>query len=72
MEGGILRPRTEKLLVGSRDCTKVVDGVLKRVALVEETLLPGGRPEGQALAIRLDASIVRLPEGNEFCVFGRD
>jgi hypothetical protein len=31
VEGGLLRPRVEKLLVGSRDCTKVVDGVLKQV-----------------------------------------
>jgi Nuclease-related domain len=34
VEGGIVRPRTEKLLVGSRDCTKLVDGVLKQVDLV--------------------------------------
>jgi hypothetical protein len=33
VEGGILRPRVEKLLVGSRDCTKLVDGVLKQVDL---------------------------------------
>ena len=29
VEGGILRPRQEKLLVGRRDCTKLVDGVLR-------------------------------------------
>jgi hypothetical protein len=34
VEGGILRPRTEKLLVGTRDCTTLVDGVLKQVGLV--------------------------------------
>ena len=34
IEGGILRPRVEKLLVGTRDCTKLVDGVLKQVELV--------------------------------------
>ena len=34
IEGGLLRPRVEKLLVGSRDCTKVVDGVLKQVDVV--------------------------------------
>jgi hypothetical protein len=34
IEGGILRPRVEKLLVGSRDCTKLVEGVLKQVAVV--------------------------------------
>jgi hypothetical protein len=36
IEGGILRPRTEKLLVGRRDCTKLVDGVLGQVELVCE------------------------------------
>jgi hypothetical protein len=44
--GGILRQRTEKLLVGSRDSTKLVDGVLKQVDVVHDVLLPGGRPEG--------------------------
>jgi hypothetical protein len=34
VEGGILRPRTEKLLVGTRDQTKLVDGVLKQVEVV--------------------------------------
>ena len=34
IEGGLLRPRTEKLLVGKRDCTKVVDGVLKQIDIV--------------------------------------
>lgn len=36
IEGGILRPRVEKLLVGRRDCTKLVDGVLKQVGLVRD------------------------------------
>lgn len=36
IEGGILRPRVEKLLVGRRDRTKLVDGVLKQVDLVRE------------------------------------
>ncbi|MBL0748486.1 nuclease-related domain-containing protein [Nocardioides baculatus] len=34
VEGGLLRPRTEKLLVGGRDRTNLVDGVLKQVGLV--------------------------------------
>ena len=34
VEGGLLRARAEKLLVGTRDCTKVVDGVLKQVEVV--------------------------------------
>jgi hypothetical protein len=38
IEGGVLRPRVEKLLVGTRDCTKLVDGVLKQVAIVRNLL----------------------------------
>lgn len=34
IEGGLLRPRVEKVLVGSRDCTKLVDGVLKQIDVV--------------------------------------
>ncbi len=34
IEGGLLSPRVEKLLVGRRDCTNLVDGVLKQVDLV--------------------------------------
>ncbi|UFU01864.1 NERD domain-containing protein [Ruania suaedae] len=34
VEGGILRPRVEKLLVGRRDCTQLVDGVINQVDLV--------------------------------------
>lgn len=38
IEGGLLRSRVERLLVGSRDCTKLVDGVLRQVALVRSLL----------------------------------
>ena len=34
VEGGVLRPRVEKLVVAGRDRTRLVDGVLKQVALV--------------------------------------
>jgi hypothetical protein len=34
VEGGLLRPRIEKLIVGTRDCTKLVDGVLGQVDVV--------------------------------------
>ncbi|MFC9773460.1 MULTISPECIES: nuclease-related domain-containing protein [unclassified Pseudarthrobacter] len=36
IEGGIIRPRVEKLVVGRPDCTKLVDGVLKQVDVVHE------------------------------------
>lgn len=38
VEGGLLRPRVEKLLVGSRDCTRLVEGVHKQVGLVRSAL----------------------------------
>lgn len=47
IEGGILRPRTEKLLVGQRDCTKLVDGVLRQVEVVRN--LVGNTPVAGAL-----------------------
>lgn len=38
IEGGILRPRVEKLMVGSRDQTKLVDGVLRQVEAVRTVI----------------------------------
>ena len=38
IEGGILRPRVEKLTVGRRDCTRLVDGMLKQVAVVRDVV----------------------------------
>ena len=38
IEGGLFRPRVERLLVGSRDCTKLIDGVLKQVDIVRGML----------------------------------
>lgn len=38
VEGGLFRPRTETLGVGGRNCTKLVDGVLKQVDLVRDAL----------------------------------
>lgn len=40
IEGGILRPRVETLMVGSRNCTKLVDGMLKQVGVVTGALGP--------------------------------
>lgn len=38
VEGGVFRPREERLVVGSRDCTKLVDGVLKQADVVRGLL----------------------------------
>ena len=42
VEGGILPPRVERLLVGRRDCSKLVDGVAKQMALVTDALAAEG------------------------------
>ncbi|WP_416393471.1 MULTISPECIES: nuclease-related domain-containing protein [unclassified Curtobacterium] len=39
VEGGLFRPRTEKLVIGG-DRTKLVDGVLRQVALVQDVVGP--------------------------------
>ncbi len=38
MEGGIVRARVEKLMVGSRDCSKLITGIQKQVDLVAAAL----------------------------------
>jgi hypothetical protein len=38
IEGRLLRPRVEKVLVGRRDCIKLVEGALKQVHLVREVV----------------------------------
>lgn len=38
IEGGILRPRVEKLMVGTRDQTKLVDGVLRQVEVIRSVV----------------------------------
>lgn len=38
VEGGVLRPRIEKLVVGGRDSTKLVEGVIKQVDLIRSAV----------------------------------
>ena len=38
VEGGIRRPRVETVFVGRRDCTTLVDGVLKQIDLVRQVV----------------------------------
>jgi hypothetical protein len=44
VEGGLIRPRSEKLLVGSRNHTQLVIGVQEQVSKVEGTLRSAGLP----------------------------
>lgn len=65
VEGGVLRPRVETVLVGRRDCTKLVDGVLKQVALVRQIV--GDIPVSGALCfVQADWPII----GGAFTVRG--
>jgi hypothetical protein len=45
VEGGLFRPRTETLLIGRRNGTKLVAGVHKQVSLVREALAGLGKNE---------------------------
>jgi len=45
VEGGLFRPRTETLMVGSRDCTKLVAGVQKQLDRVRTALERAGLAE---------------------------
>jgi hypothetical protein len=63
VEGGILRPRVETLLVGRRNCTKLVDGVLKQIALVTaalqaEPVLPEVSVRGMLCFVEADWPLV--------------
>lgn len=42
VEGGLIRARVEKLMVGSRDCTKLVAGVHKQIEHVQSALESAG------------------------------
>lgn len=41
VEGGVLRPRVEKLIVAGRDRTSLVDGMVKQVAVVKDAVGEG-------------------------------
>lgn len=58
VEGGILRPRVEKLLVGSRDYSRLVTGVHHQVALVRTELDRAGMAD--------------VPVGGVLCFVGAD
>jgi hypothetical protein len=58
IEGGILRPRVERLLVGSRDCTKLVDGVLKQVDVVRSALADDAPIRGVLCFIEADWPLI--------------
>jgi Nuclease-related domain len=54
IDGGLFRPRVERLMIGSRDCTKLVDGVLKQVDVVRGLLEPGVPVHGVLCFVEAD------------------
>lgn len=54
VEGGILRPRVEKLVVGGRDRTKLVEGVTKQVNLVRSAVVSDVSVRGVLCFIEAD------------------
>jgi hypothetical protein len=72
VDGGIIRARTEKLIIGSRDKTSLVDGVLHQVELVESALAVAGLGEihvrGMLCFVEADWPLI----GGNFAVAGID
>ena len=68
VEGGLLRPRVEKLLVGKRDCTKLVDGVRKQVDVVRTVIGDGVPIHGVLCFVEADWPLI----GGAFTTRGVD
>ncbi|MDC5698745.1 NERD domain-containing protein [Intrasporangium calvum] len=66
VEGGVLRPRVERLLVGARDRTRLVDGALRQVDVVRGLL--GGEVPVQGVLCFVDADWPLL--GGAFSIGG--
>jgi nuclease-like protein len=58
VERGLFRPRTDKLLVGTRDCSKLVDGVLKQVGVVEGAINAGVPVHGVLCFVEADWPLI--------------
>lgn len=68
VEGGLVRPRVEKLVVGSRDRTKVVEGVLKQLDVVRDVVGNAAPVRGVLCFIDADWPLI----GGSFTVRGVD
>src|SRR5690606_38162583 len=68
IEGGVLRPRIEKLVVGGREHTKLVNGVIKQVDLVRSAVDPEVPVRGVLCFIEADWPLF----GGDFTINGID
>lgn len=58
IEGGLLRPRTETLLVGTRDCSKLVDGMIRQMGVVVAAIGEGIPVNGVLCFIEADWPLI--------------
>lgn len=72
VEGGFLRERTEKLMVGSRDCTKLVGGVHKQMARVTTALANANLVDVQVAGMLCFVEADWPLLGGEFSISGID
>jgi hypothetical protein len=68
VEGGLIRQRVERLLVGRRDCTKLVDGLLKQVDVVRGVVGNAAVVHGVLCFVEADWPLV----GGSFTTRGAD
>ena len=72
VEGGLFRARTEKLIVGTRDCTRLVEGARKQMDLVGAALARSGAGEvpvhGMLCFVEADWPLL----GGSFTILGVD
>lgn len=65
IEGGIFRPVTKTLVVGSRDCTKLLEGVLRQMELVQ-AVVPDIEVRGALCFVEADFPLI----GGDFTIQG--
>ncbi len=58
IEGGILRPRVEKLIVGGRDRNRLVDAVLNQVAVIRDVVGPDVPVKGVLCFVEADWPLI--------------
>jgi hypothetical protein len=58
IERGILRPRVERLVVGSRDCTQLVDGALKQVDVARTAVAEDVPVRGVLCFVEADCPLI--------------
>lgn len=72
VEGGIFSARTERLFVGSRNCTSLVEGMQKQMSTVRSALEQAGMPQVQLRGVLCFVDAAWPLFGGDFAVSGVD